>query len=258
MKKCLVYALIDPTTDHIRYIGKSTSGLARPKAHAYPSKNAIDQTHRGHWIRSLLAQGLIYRIEVLEECDSPDAVAKAECAWIARKRAEGCPLTNATDGGEGCVGRRLSDETRRKIGLANAARLNTPEARAKGAATRRGVPLDPERSKKLHEGNKGRKRTPEHCQRQSERQKDQRLPDAAYVATVERSKGKPIPADVRAKMSASLRGRVFTPEHRAKLAAAGMGHGMSEETKAKINATKRARAEECTRRTGASSDSTRD
>jgi hypothetical protein len=57
----VVYGLIDPTTKLVRYVGKSSSGMTRVKAHrcVYPS----DRTYRANWLRSLKADGLQH-----EEC----------------------------------------------------------------------------------------------------------------------------------------------------------------------------------------------
>lgn len=109
MSISIIYGLIDPRTLLIRYIGKSTSGLTRPKGHRCPS-NLKDTTHRSNWIRSLHAKGLCYVITILETCSSADALAAAECWWIAFGRSCDWPLTNITDGGEGSRGRVVSAE----------------------------------------------------------------------------------------------------------------------------------------------------
>lgn len=36
MPRHLIYALVDSQTQEVRYVGRSSSGLARPKAHMYP------------------------------------------------------------------------------------------------------------------------------------------------------------------------------------------------------------------------------
>lgn len=241
MEKYLIYALLDPRTKCIRYVGKSSSGLQRPKAHGYPSRVSTSRTHRGNWIRSLLEQGLMYEIVILETLSSGDLLEEAERRWIAQCRNDGCNLTNATDGGEGAPGRKCADETRKKIGAANAARLNTPEARAKGAASRKGKKLSPERAEKLAESNRGRKRSPEFSRRLSERRKGKRASDAQREKMRLAHIGKEQTAETRAKRSKALKGRVVSEDHRRKLSESGKGHTVSQETRDKISASLRAR-----------------
>jgi hypothetical protein len=33
----IIYGLVDPETEELRYIGKSSTGMSRPKKHFYPS-----------------------------------------------------------------------------------------------------------------------------------------------------------------------------------------------------------------------------
>jgi hypothetical protein len=68
----LIYALVDPRTKVIRYVGKSTSGLKRPKRHLQPwILEKEKQTRRVKWIKSLLSAGVTPEIEVLREASSP-------------------------------------------------------------------------------------------------------------------------------------------------------------------------------------------
>ena len=117
MSKLLIYGLVDPRTGELRYVGKSTSGLKRPRNHCSPSHLKY-KTHCAAWIRSLIAIGIRPDIVILDE--SPfagnDTLEQAEIFWIAYWRAVGADLTNHTAGGEGLRGRRHSEETKYKIG----------------------------------------------------------------------------------------------------------------------------------------------
>lgn len=101
MQHLLIYALIDPRTDEIRYVGKSSWGMARPKRHTNPPELAKDPTHKGNWLRNLIDSGGFPIIRVLEVVESVDALIPAEIRWIAEGREQGWPLTNATPGGDG-------------------------------------------------------------------------------------------------------------------------------------------------------------
>lgn len=127
MSKYLVYALKDPRTQEIRYIGKSSIGLKRPKKHKNSSE-LKKKTHKTYWIKSLISLGLMYEIEVLEECSSEEQVMQQEMYWIKFHRDIGTDLTNLTDGGEGNSGWNPSQNIREN--MSEAAKLkykNNPE-----------------------------------------------------------------------------------------------------------------------------------
>ncbi len=114
-RRHIVYALTDPRTETIRYVGKSSTGMERPQSHRLHLNLARDPNlHKVRWIQQLQALGLSYRIDVLEEVGDGDINA-AEIRWIAYGRAQGWPLTNLTNGGDGQSGRVFSAETRAKM-----------------------------------------------------------------------------------------------------------------------------------------------
>jgi len=112
--KYIIYALTDPETKEIRYIGMSSCGLVRPKEHI-KAKNLKTKSHKVNWIKTLLAKGLIYEISVLEVLQTPEGLSEREQFWIAHYRAQGSNLTNLTNGGEGSPGYRFSKESKRKM-----------------------------------------------------------------------------------------------------------------------------------------------
>lgn len=110
MKKNLIYILIDPFTQENRYVGKSTSGLSRPKQH-FKAKELKGTTHKANWVKSVMAKGKLPIIYVIEEFDTKEELEEAEQFWIANFKFLGCNLTNATLGGEGTVGYKHREET---------------------------------------------------------------------------------------------------------------------------------------------------
>ena len=183
MQSNIIYGLVDPRTLLVRYVGKSTHGMTRPREHRRPSR-LRDGGRRANWIKSLLALGLNYEITVLEEAASKEALYAAERWWVSYGRACEWPLTNLTDGGEGVHGWKASEATRAKISIAAKKRFASPEARAQWSVVRRGA-WTPELRANIGASNKRRGQSP---------------------AT-------------RAKIAAALRTRVFTAEHRARLSA---------------------------------------
>ncbi len=114
--KFLVYCLTDPRTGTAMYVGKSCSGLNRPRQHKWPSHRRT-RTPKNSWVKSLLSDDLTYGIDVLEELSSGEEAADAERFWIAAFRATGATLLNIEDGGLGALGVHPSIETRAKISL---------------------------------------------------------------------------------------------------------------------------------------------
>jgi hypothetical protein len=114
--KFIIYGLIDPRTNVLRYIGKSTSGLKRAKMHS----KACDlkrhgKTHKTAWIKELLSLGMIPRATVLLEMTSGEHLYAEEQRLIKEYRTLGADLTNHTDGGPGRLGYKLSEETKGKL-----------------------------------------------------------------------------------------------------------------------------------------------
>lgn len=108
--KYIVYALIDPRNNVIRYIGKSCSGLNRPQQHL--SKTATEPrkdrkngslTKRQAWLKQLRLLKIKPIIKVLEVCKDDVHLIERECYWIAQYSSK---LTNLTSGGEGVQGRK--------------------------------------------------------------------------------------------------------------------------------------------------------
>ena len=121
--KVFIYALCDPDTKEIRYIGKSGDLKRRLYLHVWTAKTRA-VTHKDRWVKSLLDQGKTPILEVLEECAEETWCAR-EKYWIARLEN----LTNILEGGEcggGMKGRKLSAEAKAKIGAAHRGVLRGP------------------------------------------------------------------------------------------------------------------------------------
>lgn len=130
MKRFYIYALKDPTTGAIRYIGVTTRPKLRLREHIQPS-NVKKSNHRACWIRSLASKGLRPEIEFLAQAGA-NTWEQDEIDYISVFKSLGCDLINHTDGGGGL--------------------LNPPPAvRAKISAPKIGKPP----------WNKGKKATPE-------------------------------------------------------------------------------------------------
>jgi hypothetical protein len=158
--KFLVYGLRDPRTNEIRYVGKSTSGLGRPKAHFRESRRGDYDSHKSRWLRQLDAAGLRCEIVVLQACGNDSEAIAAERAWIAMGKPAGT-LTNMTDGGEGRPGKghRLSAEHCAKISAAHRASAAIKTAGRAWSEKARGKPRPPEVTEKMRRSLTGKRRS---------------------------------------------------------------------------------------------------
>jgi hypothetical protein len=191
MSRFLIYGLIDPRTLFIRYIGLSSSGMARPAYHRTPSGMKISG-HRTSWIKGLRAEGLDYATVVLAEASSKASLCDEERFWIAYGRACGWPLTNIADGGEGGAS-----------GLKRGPR--SPEHRAKLSRALRGRKLTAEQRARISEALRARVRKPETYAKIANALRGRPLPAAqrAYISKIQT--GRKLPAQTRARMSESAR-----------------------------------------------------
>lgn len=143
-----IYALCDPTTKAIRYIGKSKNPQSRLYYHLQDVTDKKVHSHKKYWLRSVLDAGEKPLLKILEVTDS-ESWANCERKWIAWAKEQGCNLTNGTDGGDG--GHSFTLEARAKISKAMSGR----------ASCRKGVNLSEETKEKLRQVNLGKKHSDE-------------------------------------------------------------------------------------------------
>jgi hypothetical protein len=91
-----IYALVDPRTHNIHYVGKARNPEERLRWHLKDDRNCA----RVKWIEELRAEGFCPLIAVLEVVRSPQTWQEREIWWIAKGRELGWPLTNVSDGGD--------------------------------------------------------------------------------------------------------------------------------------------------------------
>jgi len=229
-----IYALVDPVTDQIRYVGMSVNPSRRLQLHV---RDLRGKTHKSCWIAKLKGIGQIPRMVILEECDS-DTWKVRERWWIDKLTSDGLRLTNGTRGGDGVLGLK-----------------HTPEGKAKMRAAKLGKPLSPE-VKALLLGFAGRKHSQETKEKlrqiklncsQETRNKLSRALTGKKLSLATRKKISQIKSaqsiEVRKKIAETLRGRKASPETRAKMSATRKGKKLpprSTEYKSKMSRITRA------------------
>lgn len=140
----IVYALVDPRSREIRYVGETIrKGQARLRQHI---RTAAEKTTPpvNAWIRSLAQAGLAPEMIEIEAFASRPEVSEGEIYWMEQFRAMGANLLNRAHGGDTRKGWRHSMETRERWCRerrgekgSNYGKKRTPEMRAAQAAVMR-------------------------------------------------------------------------------------------------------------------------
>lgn len=97
MNRTNIYALIDPITNVVKYIGKSNDPIRRLKDHISDWRSA--EKDRLLWLRGLKEKGLKPILEIIEEVDM-NVWKDREVHWISYYRSIG-GLLNVKNGGQG-------------------------------------------------------------------------------------------------------------------------------------------------------------
>lgn len=112
MKTVRIYALLDPGTGAVRYVGKTTTTLRRRVSQHMSAARCKRRLRLHRWLNKI---GCRPRVILLEEVAAGVDWQSRECRWIRRFLLHRCQLCNATAGGEGLCGYVPTAEHREKI-----------------------------------------------------------------------------------------------------------------------------------------------
>jgi hypothetical protein len=197
----------NPSPVNVRYVGKTTQKPLSRLYHHLQDRHRRE-VYRDRWIHKLVESGREPRMHVVALV--PDEYAsKAEIRLIASFRKAGARLTNLSDGGEGALGHKVSEETRRKISQAH-----------KGI--KENVPMSAEKRQLLAQIRSRRWANPENRKRQSEKMKER-------LARV------PFTEERKRRISEALKGKSPSPQTRERLRRLRVGTKHSSETRSKIS-----------------------
>lgn len=206
-----IYVLAHPLTGEIRYVGKSVDINARYYRHLYFAKAGAKQ-RVCNWIRSLLKRNLQPICLVMETVNGDGC--KEEIEWIATLRKAGCRLTNLTDGGEGTLGFKLSDEIKQKI-----------------SKIKHGKTFSEEHKQKIGQAHRGKTISEEHKQKIKNALSGVKLIEETKIKISKSNLGKhsiPLSEEAKRKISEARRGKPLTEEHKRKIS-----EGLSRQQKEK-------------------------
>lgn len=196
-----IYALSDPVTKQVRYIGK-----AKDVKHRFTQHVANAETgYKANWIRGLKSRGMRPTVEVIEEVDETEWEV-SERFWIAYFRFLGFSLMNIDLGGNGA--HKVADSMREKCRLIHLGKKRSAEAR-----------------ERLRLSHLGKKSSPETIAKQSEAQKkrwaatqERKMHPNALAALVKYHKGrKQTPEEIERRVKANT-GKKRSPDIRVKMA----------------------------------------
>lgn len=114
-----IYALINPVTDVVFYIGKTNRTLCRRLSEHLNLSKGVNG-HKNNTIKKILSEGRKPIIKLIEEVDL-DKWVEREKFHINDYRNKGYNLCNVTDGGEpggNFIGKKHTEQTKIKMCLA--------------------------------------------------------------------------------------------------------------------------------------------
>ena len=247
---CTVYALTDPRTHEVRYIGKT---VQKPEHRLTLHLARAQRGYRAHvysWIRELLRLGMSPGLRILDGI--PGNGSDEEREWIAYGRMQGWRLTNHTDGGEGSAGLKASEETKAKMREAQRRILSDPAESARRSNRTRQTWKDEDvrRSRiaglrrAIEDGNfseNNRRAQRERWARAGEREKQSQRMKLALESPERRAKmstaAKTVPFEVRRQ--AGLK-RYANPEERARTGEKSRQAWQNPDYRAKQSASRKA------------------
>lgn len=121
MKHC-VYAIIDPRSDEIFYIGQ-TSDLARRRTEHLEGTDQLS----GLRVRQIRLAGFLPLTVILERCASMDAALMAEIFWIELARTRGMVLLNAQVVGGAVARKRARSELEGTLAAMSEEKSDAPD-----------------------------------------------------------------------------------------------------------------------------------
>jgi len=194
-----IYGLYCPIAEQIKYVGQAINPLKRLEIHLKDRDNQI-KSYKANWLRKIKMEPrlIILQIVLFKQRNL------IEKFWIRYLRINGHRLTNMTDGGDGALGMKHSEESKRKMSINHmgiTGQKHSEETKRKISIARTGQKNSEEAKKKM--------------------------------------RGRKCSAKAKIKMSLAKKGKKFTEEHKRKISESNKGKNLgkkhSQKTKNKIS-----------------------
>lgn len=152
-----IYALYDPRTSAIKYIGKTTNIKRRRRQHLWERKTSAF----AEWLKELKVLGLEPSFFILTTCAIREWQLW-EKMWIKVMKEIGCELLNSTIGGDGVpIPYPRRPEVVARIAAKLRGRKASPELREKLRLAHLGIPLSDKHKESLRRAHQGMRPCPE-------------------------------------------------------------------------------------------------
>lgn len=109
MRSTFIYSISDEN-GIVRYIGKSNN----PRRRLYQHINEKSNIHKYNWIKSIIKREKVPIVNIIDEVPENEWEFW-EQYWISQFKSWGFNLLNATDGGEGAINYKHTNESRQKM-----------------------------------------------------------------------------------------------------------------------------------------------
>jgi hypothetical protein len=169
--------------DECFYVGKG-------KGYRAYSRHSRNRFHRAI-CEKLKNIGSAFEVRMVATGLTEEEAFSIEIERIRFWREAGADLANATDGGEGVSGLKMSEASREKMRLKKLGKRHSPEVIERRAALLRGRKQKPEAIEKSAAWRRGRKLTQEHKEKISKAHKGKVTSQAARLALSLANGGKP-------------------------------------------------------------------
>ena len=163
MSKFFIYTIHNIINNKI-YIGKSINPYKRWIKHIATSNGKKSKKFYIH--KAIFKYGInSFVFSILQELSNEKDLDIAEMYWIKYFKSNDNKFGyNLTNGGEGCSGRKLSDETKNKIRLKAIGRKHSKETKEKlRLINLNKIPVNIEQIREIAKSKKGTKLSKEHC-----------------------------------------------------------------------------------------------
>lgn len=194
MPMASLYVLfLESAPEKIKYVGITKYSDVRKRLKAHKEKAGKVNRPVADWIAK---HGDAVQIKKITEYKTWEEACAAEIEMIAYLKQEGFKLLNMTAGGDGSLGKKASEETKRKKSKAMLGRAISEETKKKISLANTGKKRSDEAKKKMSDAKKGKKLSPEHKEKV-------------------RSKliGRKCSPETAEKISSAQRGKTLSPEH---------------------------------------------
>jgi len=231
-----VYQHLRADTREVFYVGKGKG------------KRLTSRGRNKYWKRIVEKHGLI--VEVIAEKLTEIEAFELEVSTIRRHKEAGLKLANMTDGGEGTVGRLVTEESRVNYRFSRLGEKNPMHGKSHGEAIKEKIRqasivnhAKPDVKEKIKKALTGLVRTDDVKEKIRQARIGTKHSDETKAKQSALKTGKPsnrlgakLSDETKEKLRQANLGKKLSAETKAKVAASSKGRAMSEEAKAKISA----------------------